>query len=184
MQDVRDILMKTITLIPIGHVDEHVLRDLADQLKKVFPYACSIGEKMELPPKAFNVERSQFLASAILEEMKSLLPPGMFKIVGVTDVDLYVPDLNFVFGLADVPGSVAVISLSRLRQEFYGLKCDDDLFRKRVAKEAIHELGHSFGLAHCQNSQCVMSFSNSLVDTDRKGHTFCTDCQKQLTISE
>ena len=176
--------MKTITLIPIGHVEEDVLKDLANRLEKEFPYPCTIDSRLEIPSEAFNVERSQFLASVILNEMKSHLPSDAVKTLGVTDVDLYVPDLNFVFGLADVHGTVAIISLSRLRQEFYGLKCDEELFRKRMAKEAIHELGHAFGLAHCQNPHCVMSFSNSLLDSDRKGEDFCANCKKQLKLSE
>ena len=92
--------------------------------------------------------------------------------------------MNFVFGLADVPGPAALISVCRLWQEFYGLERDEKLFRSRMIKEAIHELGHSFGLAHCQNHQCVMSFSNSLIDTDRKGEAFCADCQKHLKLPE
>ena len=160
--------MKTITLIPIGHVEEDVLKDLANRLEKEFPYPCTIDSRLEIPSEAFNVERSQFLASVILNEMKSHLPSEALKTLGVTDVDLYVPDLNFVFGLADALGSVAIISLGRLRQEFYGLDCDDELFQNRIVKEAIHELGHSLGLAHCQHANCVMTFSNSLLDTDKK----------------
>jgi archaemetzincin len=141
------------------------------------------GQKKELPSEAFSVERSQFLASAILAGMSSPQPGDTVKTLGVTDVDLYVPDLNFVFGLADAARAVAIISLCRLREEFYGLKCDVELFRNRVAKEAIHELGHSFGLAHCQNSQCVMFFSNSLIDTDNKEKDFCPDCRRQLSLT-
>jgi archaemetzincin len=176
--------VETISLIPVGHIDEDVLKPLADLLKNTFPNPCTIGPKMELPAEAFNVERSQFLASAILHDMKSHITSDSGKTLGVTDVDLYVPDLNFVFGLADRPGSVAIISMSRLRQEFYGLECDPDLFQNRMVKEAIHELGHSFGLTHCQNPQCVMSFSNSLIDTDNKGKDFCADCRRQLKLSE
>lgn len=174
--------MEKIYLIPIGHIDSTLLLQLASYLETKFPYTCVIGSRLDIPPVAFNVERSQFLASAILEEMKSHQPQDAVRILGVTDVDLYVPDLNFVFGLADVPEPAALISVCRLWQEFYGLERDEKLFRSRMKKEAIHELGHSFGLAHCQNPQCVMSFSNSLIDTDRKGEAFCDDCQKQIKI--
>ena len=131
--------MEKIYLIPIGHIDEKLFGHLTDYLEKKFPYTCVVGPRSDIPPVAYNVERSQFLASAILEEMKLHLPQDAARILGVTDVDLYVPDLNFVFGLADVPGPAALISVCRLWQEFYGLERDEKLFRSRMIKEAVHE---------------------------------------------
>lgn len=155
-----------------------VLNPLSAALGTVFRCPCVIGPRMDISPAAFNVERSQFLASRILDDMKAKRPSGAEKTLGVADVDLYVPDLNFVFGLTDRDGRVSVISLCRLREEFYGLERDEGLFMDRVAKEAIHELGHSLGLAHCQNPLCVMSFSNSLGEADKKGRDFCPECQR------
>jgi archaemetzincin len=175
--------MSTISLVPIGHISEDVPVRLGSRLSEIFPHPCSVGLRMELPPDAFNVERSQFLATCILEKLGSLVPPDEGRVLGITEVDLYVPDLNFVFGLADVNGTAAIISICRLREEFYGLACDEDLFMRRMVKEALHELGHSFGLGHCQNPCCVMFFSNSLSDTDRKKESFCAVCQERLRHS-
>jgi archaemetzincin len=100
------------------------------------------------------------------------------KILGIVDHDLYVPELNFVFGEAG--RKAAVISLTRLRQSFYLLTEDQNLFHQRVLTEAVHELGHTFGLGHCGNPKCVMFFSNSLMDTDRKGSEFCPACRDKL----
>jgi len=97
------------------------------------------------------------------------------KIWGIIDDDLYVPKLNFVFGEAGQ--RVAIISLTRLRNEFYNLPKDQTLFRKRVLTEGVHELGHTYGLVHCRNPHCVMFFSNSLIDTDVKGPDFCRKCK-------
>ena len=91
----------------------------------------------------------------------------------VSDVDLYVPGLNFVFGEADILKGIAIISLARLREEFYGLPSNEDLFKERALKEAVHELGHLYGLRHCTDPDCVMNFSNTLYDTDRKSCKFC-----------
>ncbi|HSB34140.1 MAG TPA: hypothetical protein VLG39_06770 [Nitrospirota bacterium] len=96
------------------------------------------------------------------------------------DADLYVPGLNFVFGEADVLAWIAVIGLPRLRQEYYGLEPDRNLFLRRAAKEAIHELGHTRGLGHCSDRLCFMHFSNSLPDTDVKEPIFCAACRNRL----
>jgi len=88
--------------------------------------------------------------------------------------------LNFVFGEATT--KAAVISLTRLRQSFYKLPEDREIFRKRVLTEAVHELGHTYRLGHCENPRCVMFFSNSLTDTDRKGFEFCLSCKDKLNF--
>jgi archaemetzincin len=102
------------------------------------------------------------------------------RILGVANLDLYVPSLNFVFGEADLEHRVAIISLYRLSQEFYGLSEDRDRFEERVLKEAAHDLGHAYGLGHCSNPLCIMHFSNSLLDTDIKKASFCPECEKRL----
>lgn len=100
--------------------------------------------------------------------------------LGLVEADLFAPGLNFVFGEADIAGNRAVIALPRLRQEFYGLPSDDRLFRERTIKEAVHEMGHTYGLGHCPNPICVMHFSNSLYDTDLKRWKFCAACKVRL----
>lgn len=85
-----------------------------------------------------------------------------------------------VFGEAELGGYFAIISLARLRQSFYGLPEDKHLFLERTIKEAVHELGHTYGLSHCPDPECVMHFSNSLMDTDRKKPSFCSRCQIKL----
>jgi predicted Zn-dependent protease len=105
------------------------------------------------------------------------------RILGIVDVDLFAPSLNFVFGEADLLHGVAVISLFRLRPENYGLPASANLLQERALKEAIHELGHTYGLMHCNHYRCVMHFSNSLPDTDRKSHQFCRRCGSSLTAA-
>ncbi len=102
--------------------------------------------------------------------------------MGIVDLDLCVPELNFVFGLADPAGGRTVLALPRLRDSFYGGWENQALFLARAAKEAIHEVGHTYGLEHCMNRSCVMAFSNSLLDTDRKSQRFCTRCTSKLQL--
>jgi len=98
------------------------------------------------------------------------------KILFILDVDAYSNGLNFVLGQAFHKGGLGAIYLPRIKQEFYGLKPDMELFYKRMVKESVHELGHVFGFLHCQNPRCVMYFSNTLSDTDNKERSFCQSC--------
>jgi archaemetzincin len=104
----------------------------------------------------------------LLDALASAKRPQWERLLGIAGVDLYVPELNFVFGEADPRRGVAVFSLSRLRAG-----ADEVLFLRRAATEAIHELGHTYGLSHCADPTCVMWFSNTLAESDRKGTRFC-----------
>ena len=128
-----------------------------------------------MPEGAYDRRRGQHRAEAFLGIARRVAGAAGKRVLGVTDRDLYAEDLNFVFGLAESPGRAAVISFARLRQT-------DDAARQRAraVKEAVHELGHTFGLDHCPDSRCVMHFSNTLADTDRKGREFCPSCRARL----
>jgi archaemetzincin len=168
-----------IYLKPLGKIEKQVLDLLEQHLSRVFgDTVVSPGD--QIPVGAFNSNRRQYDAASILDLLKSYKMPERYKMLGLVDVDIYVPELNYVFGLADMNGYCALISLTRLRQEFYGLPQDTELFLDRVVKEATHELGHAFGLEHCDNNKCVMHFSNSLQDTDIKGNLFCQNCRPKL----
>ena len=105
------------------------------------------------------------------------------QVLGVVNVDIFVPGLNFVFGEAQCPGEAALISLWRLKPEFYGASEDRELFLERAVKEAVHEVGHTLGLRHCPRASCVMYFSNSIMETDRKRSTFCERCTADVGLA-
>lgn len=170
-----------VRMIPVGPLTAAVLTYLQEGLKRELGASVFMGAELPLPEAAYSPRRRQYRADAFLAALLTARQQrGPDLILGVTNVDLYVPDLNFVFGLADAGQGCAVISLARLDPEFYGEKGDPGRFRERALKEAVHELGHLLGLPHCPNPKCIMFFSNSLADTDRKGPGFCADCRRRL----
>lgn len=130
-----------------------------------------------VPPESFEVRRNQYLSTKILKEMLGDVPQDTLKLLGVTDKDLCIPILTYVFGEAQVGGTAAVVSLARLRQEHYGLTPDRPQLLERLRKESLHELGHTFGLYHCPSRDCVMHLSNTVVDVDTRGRDFCRGCR-------
>jgi archaemetzincin len=136
------------------------------------------------PTHLFDKTRKQWISDNLLDWLLETNEPDITtKVLAICDFDAYSDELNFVFGEAHLGGRVAAIYLPRLREEFYvhkSNKNNNNLFEQRVIKEAVHELGHTFGLRHCQISKCVMHFSNSLQDTDFKDDKFCERCNKIL----
>ncbi len=172
--------LKEITIVPVGEVDPIILKDIVTSLKKELNIKAELGSMMPIPKDSYNSKRNQYYSTEIHNVLKATYPYHLGPILGVTEVDLYTPDFNFIFGEADPISGVGIISLGRLRQEFYGLQKDQKLFHNRVLKEAIHELGHVYGLGHCHNPACIMHFSRDLKDVDLKGSGLCDSCKIKL----
>ncbi len=168
---------ETFRLIGLAGVDPAILQWLAAELPKAFK-GVQIHSKrvlLDLPPPG-GTNLKQYSAEAVLDS----LSPSALRTLALVDQDLYVPGLNFIFGLAQPERRRAIVALPRLREEFYGRLKNEELFHARMVKEALHELGHTFGLEHCSNSHCVMYFSNTLADTDRKSAHFCANCAARI----
>jgi archaemetzincin len=132
------------------------------------------------PCDAYDSHRNQYHSTRILAHLEQRIQNvGVERVLGVTDLDLFVPGLNFVFGEARLPGRVGVVSTFRLKSP---PRRGTDLLNERVGKEAVHEVGHMLGLEHCSNKSCVMYFSNTLADTDRKSRSLCEKCEARLSV--
>ena len=171
-----------ITLELLGNTNNDVVDKLREKLKSIFHCPVELKTGFIYLAHAYNPERRQYLSSDLLASLNAIPREREEKIVGIIDVDLYTPRLSFIFGEADINSGTVIVSLTRLRQEYYGLSSDEKLFITRATKEIVHELGHTFGLEHCSNIKCVMHFSNSLADTDWKEVNFCDKCRPKLGI--
>lgn len=169
-----------ITLVPIGPIPTELLMWLQERLEEVLGWNVVVGETVSLPAAGYDSRRRQYRGDALIATLRALASSASDRVLGLTDVDCYARGLNFIFGQATLDGREAFVALPRLRQSFYGLPEDPALFRWRALKEAVHELGHTWGLSHCHDSHCVMYFSNTLHDTDVKGADFCSQCWGQL----
>jgi archaemetzincin len=174
--------MRILSLLPLGPVERALLEPLAAGLTQRLRMACSIlpdGLEIEF---AFNPLRRQYHSTEILKKILQRPPSESWKVLGVTEVDLYIPVLTFVFGEAQLSDGGAVVSTHRLRQEFYGLPTDPEILRQRLLKESLHELGHTYGLRHCPDYTCVMSASNGVERIDLKQAEFCLTCAKSIPV--
>jgi archaemetzincin len=168
-----------IKLVSVGTLPPPLLTFLREGLARELGAQVQGGGNLPLPASCPEGRR-QYLGDPFLEALTAARQHGDEVILGVTGVDLSVPGLNFVFGLADPRSQVAVISLARLYPEFYGQPRNPQLFKERAIKEAVHEIGHILGLGHCPDPSCIMFFSNTLADTDRKGPGFCAPCKSNI----
>jgi len=168
--------MNVVQLLAVGAVEPVLLQDLRTAIADALRVDCEIGA-LELDPKpSYHPERQQYHSSEILQRMQALTRPPGYHMLGVTGVDLYIPILKYVFGEAQLGGPCALVSFHRLRQEFYGLAADGALLTERLGKEAMHELGHTLDLRHCQDYRCTMASAHAVEYIDLRDNALCRSC--------
>lgn len=172
--------MSYIYLFPIEPIKPLYNIPIGEAIEEAFDVPYKIFNANIKSEMAYDYSREQYNSTFLLSRILEFLPENTMKIIGVTDVDLFVPVLTFVFGEAQLNGKAAIVSISRLKNEFYGLPKNDRLLLDRIEKEVIHELGHTFGLFHCINYDCVMSSSMYVENIDLKSKSFCRNCREIL----
>lgn len=175
--------MNRLQLLPLGKVEPALLEELCAAIPRKLHVSCEVlAVEFNLTP-SYHPERQQFHSSEILQRMQALVRPTDWRLLGVTDVDLYIPILKYVFGEAQIGGPCALVSYHRLRQEFYGLDPDGTLLSERLLKESIHELGHTLALRHCEDYRCAMASAHAVEWIDLREADLCTSCRLEVESS-
>ena len=177
-------LGKVIYILPIGVIDQGMLNDLKGFLSSDFRHPVEILPAERIPDLPYGRE-DQVKADLLRDWIKSRkgLPKDTFRLLAITSEDIYAEGYNFIFGQADMGGLVSLISVYRINPVADGGSAinpgnpgNRNLYEERLIKLVRHELGHTFGLPHCQDNNCVMRFHESLDALDRGDDSYCSKC--------
>lgn len=168
-----------ITLISFGSFEKRLLPEIADDIARETGIPVFCKEGFIDVGDFFNPERKQYDGNKLLSEIESQYATDTGKTIALFNVDLFIPILTFIYGQAFLNGRCGIVSGYRLRNEKYGLATDDQIYTRRLIKEIVHELGHTFGLKHCLNPVCVMRSSTYVEDIDQKSGSFCPKCREE-----
>ena len=159
---------KKAILIPFDSFRE---KEMFESVKKVIESelplkAVIASETIAEPRSVFSVSKEKINVDMLLSYLQKCTEKNL--LVAFTGKDMGCDDSDFVFGAAIVNGLCCVVSSNRLKKN-----------ADRLAKETLHELGHCFGLNHC-NNDCAMRFSSSVEEVDLKPAKLCNDCKNYL----
>jgi archaemetzincin len=169
-----------INIVPVKFSNNSFLKKIINELNRhFFSEISSLVLDLDVG-NAYSEERAQFFSSQIIASFATQTSDIPGKVLLITEVDLFVPVLTFVFGEAQLNGKHSIVSVCRLHEEFYSGLSDDNLLFQRTMKEVLHELGHNFGLIHCKDWDCVMHSSQGIEEVDIKGNFYCKTCARSV----
>jgi archaemetzincin len=169
-----------IVVVPLGEVDFMLVNRLATNIGPVYGRSVDILKGMKMPDEALNIVRNQYYASILLAKLERVKANQKEFVLGVCEEDIYLPDESYIIGHSDTVSATAIVSLFRIRQEFYGLPEDEMKVYTRLFKQSIHQLAHLFDMTSCRNPRCINYYSQNMMDIDTKGEKFCDICKRHL----
>jgi archaemetzincin len=173
---------QNITLISFGYFEKDFLEKIAGTVKQEFPFPVNIKEGRIDLSEFYDPGRRQYDGIKLLKAVDSMFASESVKMLGLFNIDLFIPILTYIFGQAYLRGRSGIVSSYRLKNELYGMRQDENLLNDRFRKICIHELGHAFGLIHCHTPTCVMKSSTYVEDIDLKSHNLCINCRNEIGI--
>ena len=168
----------SIIIQPFDGISESTVTTVSKKIKEIYSGDVIINNSIPLPKKALNQDRTRYRADTLIRYLGGFVKDGQL-IIGLTNKDISTkkgkdPDYG-IMGLGFCPGKSCIASTFRLN----GKNKNEKLF-----KVAIHELGHTQGLAktntkHCPEKVCLMR------DAEGKDHLnelkyFCSKCRPIL----
>ncbi|MBI4863917.1 MAG: hypothetical protein HY815_27210 [Candidatus Riflebacteria bacterium] len=171
-----------VSVVPVGDVSQEICGTVAQEVTGTIGLVCTVSPETLDPRFSFDSKRKQYSSPALLESLRMRSVERAVRVLGLADVDLFMPVLTFVFGEAILGGGAAIVSIRRLWQSFYGLPENPALTRARAAREAVHELGHTLGLIHCPYYSCTMRSTRSVEEIDLASGGLCGPCRRQIAI--
>jgi len=167
---------KIIAVQPLGGVSEDLLKGIDTDVQSTYQIQTERLPNQPMPEEAYDPRRGQHNCYPILKFLNNLKPEHAVKILGVTDVDLFIPILTHVFGEAELGGQATIISTYRLAKGTGGDELPLDQIVERTTKIAVHELAHTFRLPHCKENGCLMGSFPALKNIDNMKIQFCRYC--------
>lgn len=174
--------IQTVYLVRLGAFPAHIEHAIARAVRGAFECeTATLPESMDIS-FALDGQREQYYSTQILHELDHLARDFHDRVLGLTQEDLFIPILTYVFGEAFLDRPAAIVSTHRLCPTFYGLPRNPELLQQRAGIEAVHEIGHTLGLVHCPDYACAMHASHSADEIDLKHAVLCQPCGKSRFI--
>jgi archaemetzincin len=195
---------ENINILILNDISRSIIRSLIRNLSTIFNTEVKISRNLIIPTSLFSEEKKQYDGRKLLKFLTENLTLGEVRGINlaVFDRDLFIGSLDHAFGVASPFPKVGIISVLRLHPHFdeeyftggmkrrksgrfplfvRGLSNKEKiLYYERILKEAVHSIGHTMGLSHCQDKDCIMYSTGSINDIDGKKTCFCNTCQASL----
>ena len=167
---------------PLRAQSERTVDLVAEYLDAYYDSPSRVLPAIPIPAVAWDPERRQYDARKVLPALQRTLPDDALGLIAVTEVDLYIPTVNYVFGLGSFERKVAVTSLYRFGGDTRPVGEQGTVLRRALTVSA-HEFGHVLSMRHCTEYRCLMNGTNSLEDADRHPQHLCPVCARKAQLA-